>query len=106
LTCVGSCPKGGAVTPLAWIYLAGCCAFLEGEFSRVTLHRHEVTLALPSAQPVIRYLNSVREPIERHVGEPLSFDALLDGISARIEQVIRVQGCFRAASRSGVFVCR
>ena len=63
-------------------------------------------LAFPSAQPVVGYLNSIREPIERLVGEPFSFDAVLGGIASRIEQVIRGQGCFRAASRSGVFVCR
>ena len=81
-------------------------AFLEGEFSSVTLHRHEVMLAFPSAQPVVGYLNSIRAPIERLVGEPFSFGAVLGGIASRIEQVIRGQGCFRAASRSGVFVCR
>ena len=81
-------------------------ALLEGEFSSVTLHRHEVMLAFPSAQPVVGYLNSIREPIERFVGEPFGFDAMLGGIASRIEKVIRAQGCFRAASRSGVFVCR
>ena len=81
-------------------------AVLEGEFSSVTLHRHEVMLAFPSAQPVLGYLRSIREPVERHVGEPFGFDAVLGGIAARIEQVIRAEGCFRAASRSGVFVCR
>ncbi len=79
---------------------------LEGEFSSVTLHRHEVMLAFPSAQPVVDYFNSIREPIERLVGEPFGFDAVLGGIATRVEQVIRAQGCFRTASRSGVFVCR
>ena len=66
----------------------------------------EVMLAFPSAQPVVDYFNSIREPIERLVGEPFGVDAVLGGIATRIEQVIRAQGCFRTASRSGVFVCR
>lgn len=81
-------------------------AVLERVFSDVTLHRHDVTLAFPTAQPVVAYLNSIREPIEHTVGEPFSFDAALGNVAARVEQVIRTQGCFRTASHSGVFVCR
>ena len=81
-------------------------ALLEKAFPDVTLHASDVVLAFPSAQPVADYLRSVREPIEAAVGEPFGFDAALDIISARVEQVIQEQGRFRAIYRSGVFTCR
>lgn len=81
-------------------------AVLAAGFPDITLHRHDVPLAFPSAQPVVDYLDSIREPVTRHVGEPFDFDAVLGDVAARVERVIRVQGCFRATSRSGVFVCR
>ncbi len=65
-----------------------------------------MTLAFPSAEPVVGYLNSVREPIERHVGQPFDFGAALDEVAARVERVISAEGRFRAISRGGVFVCR
>jgi SAM-dependent methyltransferase len=79
---------------------------LQTEFTDVSLHRFDVPLAFPMAEPVLGYLNSVRDPIERSVGESFSFDAVLDDVAGHVEQVIRAQGCFRAASRMGVFVCR
>lgn len=81
-------------------------AILQREFSDVSLHRFDLTLAFPAAQPVLDYLSSVRDPIERTVGVPFSFDAVLDDVAGDIEQVIRAEGCFRAGSRMGVFVCR
>lgn len=81
-------------------------ALLEAAFSDVTFHARDVVLAFPSAQPVADYLRSVREPIEATVGEPFDFDAALDIVSARVEQVIRDEGRFRATYRSGVFACR
>jgi SAM-dependent methyltransferase len=81
-------------------------ALLEEAFSDVTLRARDVVLAFPSAQPVADSLRSVREPIEAVVGEPFDFDEALDIITARVEQVIRDQGRFRAIYRSGVFACR
>jgi SAM-dependent methyltransferase len=79
---------------------------LQTEFSDVSLHHLDVPLAFPTAEPVLGYLNSVRDPIERSISEPFSFDAVLDDVAGHVEQVIRAQGCFRAVSRMGVFVCR
>jgi SAM-dependent methyltransferase len=81
-------------------------AQLQTEFSDVSVHHFDVPLAFPTAEPVLGYLNSVRDPIERSIDEPFSFDAVLDDVAGHIEQVIRAEGCFRAASRMGVFVCR
>jgi SAM-dependent methyltransferase len=79
---------------------------LQTEFSDVSLHHLDVPLAFPTAEPVLGYLNSVRDPIERSISEPFSFDAVLDDVAGHVEEVIRAQGCFRAVSRMGVFVCR
>lgn len=81
-------------------------AFLEEAFAEVTLHARDTVLAFPAAQPVADYLGSVRDPIERTVGEPFDFDAALADVTARVEEVIRDQGRFRATVRSGVFACR
>jgi len=81
-------------------------AMLGREFSSVTLHTLEMPLAIPSAQPVISYVASLREPCLAWIGEPLEFDAVLDDIAMQVEQVIRAQGSFRATSHMGVFVCR
>jgi SAM-dependent methyltransferase len=81
-------------------------ALLKDEFADVALHAKDTVLSFPTAQPVADYLSSVREPIKRTVGEPFDFDAALDSISARVEQVIHDQGRFRATFRSGVFLCR
>lgn len=81
-------------------------ALLGREFSSVTLRTHDVSLSIPSVQPVIAYIGSVREPILARIGEPLDFDAVLGGIAEKVEQVIQAQGTFRATSRSGVFICR
>ncbi len=81
-------------------------ALLSREFSSVTLHSLDVPLSIPSAQPVIRYVASLREPTLAMVGESLDFDAVLDDIAMKVEQDIRTQGSFRATTHMGVFVCR
>jgi SAM-dependent methyltransferase len=65
-----------------------------------------LTLVQADAEPVVTYLDSIREPVLRYLGEPLDFDAVLGLVAARVEEVIRVRGTFRAVNRSGVFVCR
>ena len=79
---------------------------LGREFSSVTLHTLDLSLSIPSAQPVITYVASIREPILALIGEPLDFDAVLDDIAVKVEQVIQAQGSFRATTHMGVFVCR
>jgi ubiquinone/menaquinone biosynthesis C-methylase UbiE len=81
-------------------------AMLSREFSSVTLHTLDVPLSIPTVQPVITYVASIREPTLAWIGEPLDFNAVLDDIAAKVEQVIQAQGSFRATSHMGVFVCR
>ena len=81
-------------------------ALLSREFSRVTLWTLDVPLSIPTAQPVITYLASIREPTLALVREPLDFDAVLDDIAMKVEQAIQAKGSFRATTHMGVFICR
>jgi hypothetical protein len=81
-------------------------AVLSQQFSSVTLRTLDVPLSIPAAQPVITYVNSIREPTLAWIGEPLDFDAVLDDIAVKVDQVIRAEGRFRATTHMGVFVCR
>jgi SAM-dependent methyltransferase len=81
-------------------------AMLSQQFSSVTLRTLDVPLSIPAAQPVITYVNSIREPTLAWIGEPLDFDAVLDDIAVKVDQVIRAEGRFRATTHMGVFVCR
>ena len=81
-------------------------AILSQEFSSVTLRTLDLSLSIPTAQPVINYVASMREPVLAQIGEPLDFDAVLDDIAVKVEQVIQAQGSFRATTHMGVFACR
>jgi SAM-dependent methyltransferase len=80
-------------------------ALLSREFSSVTLRTHDVPLSIPSVQPVIAYVASIREPILARIGKPLEFDAVLTDIAVKVEQTIQAQGSFRTTSNVGVFIC-
>jgi ubiquinone/menaquinone biosynthesis C-methylase UbiE len=79
---------------------------LEREFAQVTVHRGEATLAFPTAQPVLDYVDSIREPILAQLGQPIDFDAVLDEVRARVDAVIAIDGRFLATYHAGVFTCR
>jgi SAM-dependent methyltransferase len=81
-------------------------AILSREFTSVTLRTLDVALSIPSAQPVITYVGSMREPTLALIGEPLDFDAVLGDIAVKVEEVIRARGSFRATTHMGVFICR
>jgi len=81
-------------------------AMLSRQFSSVTLCIHDVPLSIPTAQPVITYVASIREPIFVWIGEPLDFGAVLDDIAVKVEQVIQARGSFQATTHMGVFICR
>jgi ubiquinone/menaquinone biosynthesis C-methylase UbiE len=80
--------------------------FLRSAFEDVTLHQHEVALAIPDPAAVTSYLGSVRDPIQRRLGGQLDFDAALTEMAARVGQVIHADGVFRVTARSGVFACQ
>ncbi len=81
-------------------------ALLSREFSSVSLRTFDVPLSIPSPQPVITFVASIREPTLALVRAPLDFDAVLDDIGMQVEQAIKADGSFRATSLMGVFVCR
>lgn len=80
-------------------------AILARHFSSVTVRTHDIALVFPSAQPVIEYLDSVREPVLRLVGQPFDFDGVLNDVAAHVDRVIAAKGSFRAVTRSAVFTC-
>jgi SAM-dependent methyltransferase len=81
-------------------------AALSREFSSVTLRTFDVPLLIPSSQPVITYVDSIREPTLARIGEQLDFDSVLGDIAMQVDQVIQADGSFRATSHMGVFICR
>jgi SAM-dependent methyltransferase len=81
-------------------------ALLSQEFADVTLRTLDVPLSIPSAQPVVTYVASIREPTLAAVREPLDFDVVLDDIAMTVERAIQANGSFRATSHMGVFICR
>jgi ubiquinone/menaquinone biosynthesis C-methylase UbiE len=81
-------------------------ALLGREFSSVTLRTLDVPLSIPSAEPVLAYVDSIREPVLAQIGGPLDFDVVLAGIAARVDEVIQAQGSFRTTTHMGVFICR
>jgi len=81
-------------------------AMLGREFSSVTLRTLDVPLSIPTAQPVITYLDSVREPVMAGIGEPFDFDAVLDDVAVQVDRIIEARGSFRATTHMGVFTCR
>jgi len=93
-----------AVSPLGFNTENGA-AMLGREFSSVTLRTLAVPLSIPSAQPVLTYVASIREPLIAEIGEPVDFDAVLDDMGVRLEGIINAQGSFHTASHMGVFVC-
>ena len=94
-----------ALPPLSFTAETGA-AILGEQFSDVTFRWHDVPLSFPGAEPVVAYLSSIRAPVLSYAGEQFPFDEALEEFAVRVEQVIRVQGSFRATSRSGVFICR
>jgi hypothetical protein len=79
---------------------------LSQEFSSVTLRTLDVPLSIPTAQPIVTYLASIREPTLALIGEPVDFDAVLSDVAVKVEQVIRAHGSFRTSTHMGVFICR
>jgi SAM-dependent methyltransferase len=79
---------------------------LGGQFGEVRLLQYDVPLAIPGPEPVVAYLDSVREPMVREVGGRLDFDLVLAEVAAGVDQAVRAEGRFRTTSRGGVFVCR
>lgn len=78
---------------------------LHAAFADVDLHEQVIPLAIPTAEPLLAYLASVRDPIQRTVCEPFDFAVVFDDLATRIEQVISRDGSFRAVSHTGVFTC-
>ena len=79
---------------------------LGAVFSEVAVHRHDVPLSFPDAEPVVGYFASLREPTIAHLGVSFDFDTVLAEVATSVDHVIQTEGRFRAAFRSGVFVCR
>jgi hypothetical protein len=90
--------------PLAFTTETGT-AVLASEFSAVELLGWEGALSFPIAQPVVDYMSTVREPIERYPDGAFNFDLFLDEVAVDVEKVIQASGCVRATTRTGAFAC-
>ena len=81
-------------------------ALLSHDFASVTVRTLNVPLSIPSPQPVVTYVGSIREPTLAAIREPLDFDAVLDDVATMVERAIQADGSFRATSHMAVFMCR
>jgi SAM-dependent methyltransferase len=97
--------QAGTMPPMSFTTETGT-EILRAEFTDVTLWRQELTLSIPGPEPVVAYLDSVREPILSYVGQQFDFDAALADVAAHVSQEVAEHGSFRATARSGVFACR
>jgi SAM-dependent methyltransferase len=91
--------------PLSFTTETGAQA-LRREFADVTLYSQVVTLSVPGPEPVVAYIDSVREPILSYVGEQFDFDAALAQAAASVSREVAERGAFRVTASSGVFACR
>ncbi|HEX4818595.1 MAG TPA: class I SAM-dependent methyltransferase [Acidimicrobiales bacterium] len=81
-------------------------ALLERHFDRVTLDRWIGELAVPDAEPVVRYADSCRPLYETQLTGGQTWEEMMRGFQALVEQDISATGAWRCVTHSGVFVCR
>jgi SAM-dependent methyltransferase len=76
---------------------------LARSFSHVELQRTDNRLLIPDVEPVVAYVESVRDGYGPLVDD---WDASIEGLRQRVGEAIRRDGAFAVSVTKGVFVCR
>jgi SAM-dependent methyltransferase len=79
-------------------------SILKLVFPVVEERRNVAAFAVPSAEPVLAAIESVRGPVELLLGEAVDWGAVEDVARSLIEEVIARDGAFRMASESVSFL--
>ncbi len=80
-------------------------AILRRHFRSVEIDRLEGELVLPSAPPLVRYLDSARDLFEPALPSGVIWDEVVAYVEHRLSEEIAKQGEFRVHTESAVFVC-
>ena len=79
---------------------------LERHFGDVRLEHFRGELVVPDAGPVVRYADSCRALYETQLPSGITWSVAMERFEALVENEIAERGAWRAATHSGVFVCR
>lgn len=79
---------------------------LRTVFSHVEQHDRAVAFAIPTPEPVLASIASVRGPVEVILGESIDWAAVDAEARQHVEDAIARDGVFRRKGRSASFVCR
>jgi hypothetical protein len=79
---------------------------LQRHFDEVDVTHFRGELVVPEAEPVIRYADSCRSLYETQLFEGVTWSGAMSKFSDLVRQEIADTGAWRAATHSGVFVCR
>lgn len=63
-------------------------------------------LVVPDAEPVVRYLESIRSFHEARLSEAVAWEEVVKAFRGRVKGEIGEKGSFRSPIHAGVFVCR
>ena len=85
---------------------ANGAAILEPHFASVEAHTWEAVYELTEADPLVGYLDSLREPIEAEVGEALDWDDVLGRLERNSGNEMKVGGPLRFVRGGSVFIAR
>ena len=76
---------------------------LATAFSHVEVQRTDNRLLIPEVEPVVAYIESVRD---NYAGSVDDWDASIERLRERVSDEIRRSGAFAVSITKGVFVCR
>ena len=78
--------------------------FLATAFDDITERRFAGELRVPSVEPVVRYIESMRALTGAWTGD--RWAAIVDGAQQRVAEVIEREGRYTISTIAGAFVCR
>lgn len=75
-------------------------------FHHVERDDFNAEIEVPSAGPVIDYMESIRSFHEHKLQKPVTWEQVMTLFEEEVKKEIVRSGCFRTSNRSGVFICR